>query len=251
MALQMVPFLVANLDRDKIISEYYENYFESLCNAGLQGLGSSYFHNLIENYWVNQIPKRVLEVGAGTGEHLPFLSTLTLTNVETYSLLDIRSVSPNFNDFLQQLEIKDPNFKARKFCWVQGSVENIPFPDESVDRVVSTCLFHHIENPLQAFQELRRVVVVGGEIAIGLPTDPGILNRAIKRVFTYPKAKKIGIANPELIYALEHRNHINGLIKIAKAAYSKDDFKVHYKPFGIKSWNLNLAVVIKVKKNED
>lgn len=246
----MILSTMANLDRDKIISEYYDNYFESLCNDGLQGRGSSYFHKLIENYWENKTSKRVLEVGAGSGEHLPFLNTNTLENIESYSLLDIRPESPNFKDFLKQLEIKNTNFRARKFQWVQGSVEKIPFPDNSVDRVVSTCLFHHIENPLLAFQELRRVVVVGGEIAIGLPTDPGILNRAIKRFMTYPKAKRIGIANPELIYALEHRNHIHGLINIAKAVYAKDEFKVHYKPFEIKSWNLNLAVVLKVKKNE-
>lgn len=240
---------MAHLNRDEIISEYYDKYFESLCNTGVQGRGSSYFHNLIEKYWVNVSPERILEVGAGSGEHLPYLKKLTLNNVETYTLLDIRPESDNFKGFLHELEIRNPNFEPKKFQWIQGSVEEIPFPDNCVDRVVSTCLFHHLENPLQAFQELRRVVVTEGEIAIGLPTDPGILNRAIKRLFTYPKAKKIGIKNPQLIYALEHRNHINGLINIAKAVYIEDDFEVHYKPFGIKSWNLNLAAVIKVKKN--
>jgi ubiquinone/menaquinone biosynthesis C-methylase UbiE len=241
---------MAYLSRDEIISEYYAKYFESLCNTGMQGRGSSYFHNLIENYWENLSPKRILEVGAGSGEHLPYLKQATINDVDRYTLLDIRPEPDTFEGLLKNLEIRNPNFQPRKFEWMQGSVDKIPLPDVSVDRVISTCLFHHLENPLQAFQELRRVVGTGGEIAIGLPTDPGILNRAIKTMFTYPKARKIGIENPKLIYALEHRNHINGLVNIAKEVYKNDEIKVHYRPFGIKSWNLNLAVVVKVKKIE-
>jgi hypothetical protein len=88
----------------------------------------------------------------------------------------------------------------------------------------------------------------GGEIAIGLPTDPGLINRLIKYMFTYRKARKVGICNPKLIYSLEHRNHIGGLIDIALAVYKNDIVTVRYRPFGIKSWNLNLAVLIKVQK---
>ena len=98
---------------------------------------------------------------------------------------------------------------------------------------------------------MRRVLKVGGELAIGLPTDPGFFNRMVKKLITFPKAKKIGIMNPEFLYAMEHQNHISGLIEIAKEVFSKDDLKILYRPFPIKSWNFNLVVVLYVKKVND
>jgi ubiquinone/menaquinone biosynthesis C-methylase UbiE len=214
-------------------------------------MGSIYFHNLIERFWVNKSATKILEVGAGMGEHLPFLKNSTLTGIGSYSLLDIREQPNQFSEFLTLLHEKNPNFLPGKFSWVKGSVETIPLPDNSMDRIVSTCLFAHLDDPLKAFQEVRRVVKAGGEICIGLPTDPGILNRIVKGLVTYPKAQKIGLEFPQLVYALEHRNAIGGLLNMAKVIYRNDKTSVHFRPFGIPSWNLNLAAIVHVKKNED
>jgi SAM-dependent methyltransferase len=241
---------VDNLDRDKLISKYYQTHFEVLYNAAGILNGMTYFHSHIEKYW-SKPAKKILEVGAGNGEHLQHLANTTLDNLVSYDLLDIRSKPKNFEQFLGKLRIPDNLRNPNLINYIEGSVQDIPAGSENYDRIVSTCLFHHIENPLLAFQELRRVLAPGGEIAIGLPTDPGLFNRFAKYFFTYRNAKKIGITDPRFMNALEHRNHIGGLIDMARAVYKNDIVKIYYRPFFIKSWNLNLMVVIKVEKHKN
>lgn len=225
--------------RDQIISEYYEKYFQLLCNTGIQGLGSTIFHKLVERNWRNKYPKKILEVGAGIGEHLRFVK-LRNGELHSYVCLDIREcTSINIS--------KIENFEGT-VEWVQASVNEIPFPIENFDRVTSTCLLHHLENPLEAFMEIRRVTKVSGEISIALPTDPGTLNGLVKKLITYPKARRIGIKNPEFIYALEHRNQAKGLLALIKEVFSEDELKIKYWPSRLRSINMNLALIVHVKK---
>lgn len=229
----------SKLNRDEIVSEYYEKYFNDLCNTGIQGLGTKLFHQQLESYWKAK-PKKILEVGAGTGEHLKYVSNPEDT-VQEYVCLDVRK-SANSN------HVKIPN-SSSVAKWVEGSVNAIPFLEGYFDRVTSTCLFHHLVDPLEALREIRRVTERNGEIAIALPTDPGILNGVVKKFITYPKARRLGIENPSFLYALEHRNQISGLISIAKEVFKEDRIKFHYWPLSIPSVNLNLTVFIHITKH--
>ncbi|CAN2170099.1 SmtA SAM-dependent methyltransferases [Candidatus Nanopelagicaceae bacterium] len=226
--------------RDEFISEYYDKYFGELCNSGLQGKGSRKFHQLVEKYWLNDSPTNVLEVGAGIGEHFPFVKLANRHGIAQYTALDIRDQA-NLN-----LKLGTDNATIN---WKIGSVQDMPFEDERFDRVLSTCLFHHIDDPLEAFREVRRVTTVRGEIAIGFPTDPGVANQALKKIYTYRKAKKIGIDNPAFVYALEHRNQIAGLLSILKEVFSNDKVTFHYWPTKLPSWNLNLVIVAHIVKS--
>jgi hypothetical protein len=95
---------------------------------------------------------------------------------------------------------------------------------------------------------MRRVTKIGGEIGISLPADPGVLNRFIKSIISYPRIRKLTDLDPKLIYALEHKNHIGGMLSIMKYVFRDDELKIKYHPFRLKSWNLNLAIVVKVTK---
>jgi ubiquinone/menaquinone biosynthesis C-methylase UbiE len=198
---------------------------------------------MIEKNWAAKAPTRILEVGAGIGEHFPFVPPEALNNIEEYVALDIREPEKGDQKYLGS---------AKKILVQRrtGSVENIPFEDGYFDRVTSTCLFHHLSDPLQAFQEVRRVMKVNGEFSIGFPTDPGIANQIVKNLYTYRKAKKIGIRNPKFIYALEHQNHINSLLVILKEVFSEDSVELKYWPLKIPSQNLNLAVSAHIIKSE-
>jgi SAM-dependent methyltransferase len=52
---------------------------------------------------------------------------------------------------------------------VCASVENLPFPDETFDLVVSQELLEHVRDPFQAMQEMRRVLKKGGVIYCQVP----------------------------------------------------------------------------------
>jgi len=127
---------------------------------------------------------------------------------------------------------------------VTGNAEEMPFDDDTFDLVVSTCLLAHVKEPEKVLSEIRRVVRGGGQIVIGLPTDPGILNRLVKVIITYPKMRRHGVSNPRLEYAREHINGVGNLIEMAKFLLMEDQLKFRYYPFFVRSWNANLAVVL-------
>jgi phosphatidylethanolamine/phosphatidyl-N-methylethanolamine N-methyltransferase len=226
------------LTRDEIIEEYYSKYFTALCNTGAQGWGSQRFHKNIEKRWKNKKPQFVLEVGAGSGEHFVHLQDINPDLLQQYIALDIRANSdlPATSFAKGLIPIK----------WVSASVQDIPFADSYFDRAVSTCLFHHLENPHQGFLELRRVVADKGEISIGMPTDPGIANQILKTLYTYRKAKKLGVENPRFIYALEHRNGLVGLLTIVREVFRDDEISFTYWPFRIRNRHVNLSVNINI-----
>ena len=78
------------ISKEQVISDYYENYFQKLCYAGVQNKGTRTFHRLIEKNWTVKSPSRILEVGAGVGEHFPFVPREAVNNLKEYVALDIR-----------------------------------------------------------------------------------------------------------------------------------------------------------------
>jgi ubiquinone/menaquinone biosynthesis C-methylase UbiE len=230
----------AKVVRDKILEEYYsEVYQKYLFSKDAQGLGNRYFESALEKFWKEKVPVKVLEIGGGSGEHLPYIGYIP---AHSYTSVDIRR---KFHD--SYLEGLNPEF-ASKVNFVIADAQDLPFADSYFDRVLSTCLLHHVDDVLAVLLEARRVTVTGGEIAFILPTDPGVLNQIVKRLISYPKLRKLSQIRPELFYALDHKNHIGSILELIKYVFSGDSLELHYEPFKLSSWNLNLLVVAKIIK---
>ncbi len=227
--------------RSKILAEYYSEIYQTyLFQKDTQGLGISYFEMSLEKFWNNSIPEKVLEIGGGSGEHLPYIKYVPR---KSYTSVDIRDKFSD--DHIRKLNTD----LTKKLNFVKGDAQNLPFSDASFDRVFSTCLLHHVDDVLAVLLEARRVTAQKGEIAFIIPTDPGILNQFVKRIVSYPKLRKLTQTRPELFYALDHKNHIGGILELIKFVYSEDQLELHYRPFRIRSWNCNLLVVAKIVKN--
>jgi ubiquinone/menaquinone biosynthesis C-methylase UbiE len=50
--------------------------------------------------------------------------------------------------------------------WEQGDVYSLPFPDVHFSIVSSRFVFHHLQNPLAALKEMKRVCKHGGKIVV-------------------------------------------------------------------------------------
>jgi phosphatidylethanolamine/phosphatidyl-N-methylethanolamine N-methyltransferase len=229
--------------REKIIGYYYQEVYKNyLYTGGSQERGQNWASTKLENSFKVENPQFVLEIGGGSGEHLKHVND---KSIERYVSIDLREDLPKFED------LKIPLDFYKKLEFVVGNAESLPFQETTFDRVLGTCVLHHVDDPLLVLSEVRRVTKVGGEISFALPTDPGIANQLVKRLITYKKLRKLSSIRPELFYALDHQNHVNGLIEIFKYVFRKDNVQIVYHPFHIPSWNLNLLVTLQARKTCD
>lgn len=224
--------------------DYYGKIYKKLQRTGVQCWGNSLIDRLIESRVERFEDMKILELGASSGEHLRYVDKEPKWH--SYIGLDI---NPGISDpeLYANLMNNESSSNLPNITFVKGSAENLPFEDNSFDLIIATCLLAHVRDAEKVLQEARRVVKDNGQITIGLPTDPGILNRLIKKIFTYPKMKRLGILNPKLEYAREHINAVGNLVELIKFNFSDDLLELRFFPFIVRSWNLNLVVIMNCK----
>lgn len=148
--------------RSRILNEFYEeSYSQYLFGASLQASGISYFEKTLETKTdLNLVLNKQLELGSGNGEHLPYVQIFPK---KEYICLDLKKPITN-----KHLNLSHPNLqKVVKF--VQGNAETLPFKSNYFEKVTSTCLLHHVLDPLAVLLEARRVTKEEGEIISSYP----------------------------------------------------------------------------------
>jgi SAM-dependent methyltransferase len=213
-------------------SLFYSKFYKSVIfGKGLGPRSIRKTHKSMEKPYLGKHFSRILEIGGGIGEHLDFI----LHDFEEYLLTDLRIPTLD-NEF-----VKDP----RVVCKVENA-EQLTFPDKSFDRVISTCLLHHVNQPEKVLEEILRVLKIEGVATIFLPCDPGLLVRLLRNLTTARKAKKSGFRGYDLMISREHRNHFISLLHMTKYVFRERKIRVTYFPFRIPSWNMNGYVIVQV-----
>lgn len=218
--------------------EYYQYYYNKISECGFSGWLFSVTHKKLE------LPKKlimagssILEVGAGTGQHFKYVNK----NYKAYCMTDI-------NPDLFPRHFED---LSNKVSYKVSDVNALPFKDLEFDRVISTCLLHHLADFENALIEIKRVTKPGGLISIYLSCDPGILNRLLRSIIVIPKSRKSGFLAYKLFIAKEHRNHFSSIDTVLRDVYKGDLIKCKYYPFRLPSWNLNAFVIYQILLNVD
>jgi SAM-dependent methyltransferase len=179
----------------------------------------------------SSIFENVLELGAGSGEHFQFVRH----RFSNYVQSDIR---------IPESEISQDT----RSSFVATNAEDLPFTDNFFDRVVLTCLLHHLSNPIMCLREVKRVVKPGGHISILVPADPGFFYRTLRFLTSVRRAKKLGFDSGALVHALEHRNHVGSLHQMIKYVFIESEIKSRGWPLVIGSWwNLNLLISYQIR----
>ena len=217
---------------NEIQLDFYDNYYPKLAAGGAGGAYHNFTHRFLEKEITSTESFDVtLEVGAGSGEHFKFVKH----DFQTYYHTDVRDVAIITND--------------PRVIKVVCDASQIPLSDNSCDRVIVTCLLHHVENPLLILTEVRRLLKVNGVASFLLPSDPGFMYRIMRKVSSERKLKKLGFKYSKFLHAIEHRNHIQSLNEQIKFIFSNDMVTVRSWPLGISSmWNLNSIYSFKVIK---
>lgn len=103
---------------------------------------------------LSSLSGHVLEVGVGTGANLPFYPRkVRVTGVDfSFGMLQYA------RNVVQQLRAED------RMTLLDMDVQQMTFPDDSFDYIVSTCVFCSVPDPIQGLHELRRVCKSDGKI---------------------------------------------------------------------------------------
>lgn len=216
-------------------NEFYEKSFDTLYSTGVTSVFKGIVHKIIELKFRNSLCERILEVGAGSGIHISYVKT----NFAEYFATDI----------VVNQDLKSKEIPGKLFVLSQDA-QKLDFEDNRFNRVIATCLVAHLDNPIQAIGEWRRVAKNAGNITIYVPCEPGLLLRLFRFIFLIPKSFLNGISGFNSTIALEHRNSYLFIKYAIRKEFKNDYIQIQRYPFPFLSWNFNIFAVenIQVKK---
>jgi SAM-dependent methyltransferase len=195
--------------------DFYQKDYDSLTATGNpENISARILHKSLERGLSKMAFPMVLEVGANRGEHSLF-------------------VKHAFNQYISSdlhVPAEGSEYSSdNRLTYETQNVEQLSYSSNTFDRVISTCLFHHLPNPEIGFIEVRRVAKIGGLISILLPTDPSISYRSLRSLATVLPAKRVGRAEEiNLIHAREHRNHFYSLRNLLNHVFVRDSIDIIY-----------------------
>lgn len=121
----------------------YDGFMASFEKRGL---------HLMRQQLLDNVSGKVLEIGPGTGINLKYYD---FDEIESLTYLDI-DYTPGV---IEKAENIYPDLKI-----YEGSVEKIPFADESFDHIIFTLVFCSVKNPIHGLKEIKRVLKKQGQI---------------------------------------------------------------------------------------
>jgi len=211
---------------------FYRKFYKSIIfEQGYASWAISKTHQSMEKAYTGKNFNTVLEIGGGNGEHINFVRH----SFERYFLTDIR----------EPILDKKVGANPRIICEI-ANAQDLPYASKTFDRVIVTCLLHHVDKPEKVMEEILRVLKPDGVATIFLSCDPGIALRILRALSTSRSAAKGGFEGYDLMIAREHRNHVGSLLKMINFVFRHRRVKTKYFPFWFSSWNFNGYIVIHV-----
>jgi ubiquinone/menaquinone biosynthesis C-methylase UbiE len=219
-------------------ARFADVYDQSNYASPLQSVVMRASHHLTEKkFGEHDYFEQVIEIGAGTGEHLSFVKH----RFGQYVLTDLDAKT------LEVAKNKLNSNSNGKLLFETQSGEKLSYADNSFDRLIATHVLEHIYQPHLAIKEWRRVVKNGGVISILIPTDPGVAWRLGRHLGPRKNAVAQGI-DYDYVMAREHVNSCNNLIALLRH-YFPDRTEAWW-PLPIPSIDLNLFFVFHAVVNK-
>lgn len=183
-------------------SSYIQSYDKNNAEKTLAGFFLHRSHFLLEQTLpdINGL-ETILEVGAGSGHHFPYVNK----NFSKYILTDGSAGMLAISSEKYADEISSGLVSIE-----QQDATKLNYPNASVDRLIATHVLEHLPNPVNVLKEWNRVVKPGGLISIALPCDPGLLWRIGRHFGPRRNAQRLGLAY-DYLQAAEHINSIFNL----------------------------------------
>jgi ubiquinone/menaquinone biosynthesis C-methylase UbiE len=178
---------------------------------------------------------KVVEVGAGAGEHLGFVRH----GFDQYLMTD-------WNDIrLQHARAALPEAMRARVGVSREDATKLSLADGSVDRLIACHILEHLYRPHEVLREWNRVLRRGGVLSVLLPCDPGVLWRLGRTLGPRANAERAGI-DYDYWMAREHVNPIGNLVTFIR--YYFREVRETWYPSRIPSTDLNLFYLCHITK---
>lgn len=185
-------------------------------------------HQLVESQWISELSGcKTLEIGIGGGQHISHVK-----NLEHYYGVDI-----NY-DFLRDLREKN------SLPLAVGKIQNLPFTDESFDRVVAMGVLEHLRGLDSCLKEIARVMKSTAVFDAVMPPEGGFLYSVLYRqLVTIPQLKAQGISDPLRLIRLNHCNAVPHILD----AMTKHFKTTKHRYWPIRCLGLHLSVLVSAR----
>ncbi|MDI1276635.1 class I SAM-dependent methyltransferase [Methylobacter sp.] len=215
---------------------YIQGYDKNNAEKTLAGSFLQKSHLLLEQTLLNSDGiETILEVGAGSGHHFPYVK-------KTFSKYIMTDGSPEMLGIASEKYSREVS--SGLMVIEQQDATRLSYADDSVDRLIATHVLEHLSNPVNVLKEWNRVVRPGGVISIVLPCDPGLLWRLGRHFGPRRNAQKLGLAY-DYLQAAEHVNSIFNLVVFIRHHF--ESLSESWYPARLAVPDLNLFYICHIK----
>ena len=193
-------------------SYFYQNYYAKLfLEHKLVSKLKNISHKKLEKSV--KANDKVLEIGAGNGHHFKFVTHEFKEYHMVDPLLDLRT------------DITDRRIVQHKKDFLDCT-----FLESGFDRIIVTCVLHHVSNPYEFLSKVKASLKPSGLFTLYLPTDPSLITFLNRKLIIEPTARRMGLANYDLVNAMEHKNSVYSLNRILRYVFMDFDIKSKFFP---------------------
>ncbi len=211
-----------------------DSSYNSHLYTGIIGVFMRYCHRNLEKFKSEEVYSKILEIGAGTAPHLPYIK-------HKFQHYYVAETSDFAIDYLKKAGLE----KVIKY-----DGKNLPFDDAFFDRIIISHVLEHVNNPEEFIMEMMSKLKKGGILSISLPTDPGLLWRAsrnIIKILSLNRSQKLSNMEYDYVNSIEHINSIFNLRNIIKYHY-RNNIQETFLPFRIRLPDINIFYNVHITK---
>ncbi len=170
---------------------------------------------------------RVLEIGAGLGEHLSYEQNLESTQ---YHAIELRP------EIAAEIRRRHPQVEV-----VVGDCQKaIPFPDRYFDRVIAIHVLEHLPDLPAALIEIRRTLKPEGELCAVIPCEGGFAYRFAQEISSRRMFRKRYGMSYDFCIQSEHVNQAAEIMEELSLQFQVRD--TSFFPLKIPSITMNIVI---------
>ena len=134
---------------------FLTHWFDLCCT--IVGLGKRYRRKIIQVLDISQNEKHILDAGCGTG-------SLAIELKKALPTINLHAIDAD----PEALKIAHAKADSTDIRFQQAFIQELPFPDNTLDVVYSSLVFHHLprQTKMEAMKEINRVLKKKGRFLL-------------------------------------------------------------------------------------